>query len=110
QSYCILITGKKLSNDSKQRIAVMVQTNDGFVIAEEDLRLRGPGDIQGTQQSGVVNLRLADLAADVKILEAARNTAKVLIEQDPGLEKPEHRALLRHMQVETKEKVWGKIS
>ena len=110
QSYCILITGKKLSNDSKQRIAVMVQTNDGFVIAEEDLRLRGPGDIQGTQQSGVVNLRLADLAADVKILEAARNTAKVLIEQDPGLKKPEHRALLRHMQLETKEKVWGKIS
>lgn len=110
QSYCILITGKKLSNDSKQRVGVMVQTNDGFVIAEEDLRLRGPGDIQGTQQSGVVNLRLADLAADVKILEAARTTAKELIEDDPRLEKPEHRTLLRYMQEETKEKIWGKIS
>jgi ATP-dependent DNA helicase RecG len=110
QSFCILITGKKLSNDSKQRISVMVQTNDGFVIAEEDLRLRGPGDLQGTQQSGVANLRLADLAADVKILEAARTTAQNLIEQDPALEKPEHRQLLRYMQEETKEKIWGKIS
>lgn len=110
QSFCILITGKKLSNDSKQRISVMVQTNDGFVIAEEDLRLRGPGDLQGTQQSGVANLRLADLAADVKILEAARTTAQNLIEQDPALEKPEHWQLLRYMQEETKEKIWGKIS
>ncbi len=110
QSFCILITGKKLSNDSKQRISVMVQTNDGFVIAEEDLRLRGPGDLQGTQQSGVTNLRLADLAADVKILEVARTTAQNLIEQDPGLNQPEHRQLLRYLQEESKEKVWGKIS
>lgn len=110
QSFCILMTGYKLSSESKQRISVMCQTNDGFVIAEQDLKLRGPGDIQGTQQSGVVNLRLADLAHDGNILEAARTTAQNLIESDPALSKPEHYSLLKFLQEETKEKIWGKIS
>jgi ATP-dependent DNA helicase RecG len=110
QSFCILMTGKKLSNESKQRISVMCQTNDGFVIAEEDLRLRGPGDIQGTQQSGVTNLHLADLAVDGKILEAARTTAQQLIEQDPALQLPIHQPLLQHIREVQKEKIWGKIS
>ncbi|MES2620613.1 MAG: ATP-dependent DNA helicase RecG [Bacteroidota bacterium] len=110
QSFCILMTGYKLSSESKQRISVMCQTNDGFVIAEQDLKLRGPGDIQGTQQSGVVNLRLADLVQDGNILEAARTTAQNLIESDPALSKPEHYSLLKFLQEETKEKIWGKIS
>jgi ATP-dependent DNA helicase RecG len=110
QSFCILITGHKLSSESKQRISVMCETNDGFVIAEQDLKLRGPGDIQGTQQSGVVNLRLADLVHDGKILEVARTTAQDLIESDPSLLKPEHQSLLKHMNEISKEKVWAKIS
>jgi ATP-dependent DNA helicase RecG len=110
QSFCILMTGKKLSNDSKQRISIMCKTNDGFLIAEEDLKLRGPGDIQGTQQSGVVNLRLADLVHDANVLEAARTTAQNLLESDPSLSKPEHQQLLQFLKEETKEKIWGKIS
>ena len=110
QSFCILMTGNKLSNDSKQRIGVMCNTNDGFVIAEEDLKLRGPGDFEGTQQSGTVNLRLADLVQDVAVLEAARQSTAVLIEQDPYLEKSEHRSLLQFMQASAKEKIWSRIS
>ncbi len=110
QSFCILITGKKLSQESKQRISVMCKTNDGFVIAEEDLKLRGPGDLEGTQQSGVVNLHIADLVNDVKILEAARTTAQSLIENDPALSKPEHSQLHNYMNVISKEKIWSKIS
>jgi ATP-dependent DNA helicase RecG len=110
QSFCILMTGNKLSNDSKQRIGVMCSTNDGFVIAEEDLKLRGPGDLEGTQQSGTVNLRLADLVQDVAVLEAARQSAAALIEQDPYLEKSEHRSLLQFMQASAKEKIWSRIS
>lgn len=110
QSFCILMTGKKLSNDSKQRISIMCKTNDGFLIAEEDLKLRGPGDIQGTQQSGVVNLRLADLVHDANVLEAARTTAQNLLASDPSLSKPEHEQLLQFLKEETKEKIWGKIS
>jgi ATP-dependent DNA helicase RecG len=110
QSFCILITGKKLSNDSKQRISVMCKTNDGFVIAEEDLKLRGPGDLEGTQQSGVVNLRLADLVNDGNILEAARTTAQNLIDNDPSLSKSEHQPLLKYVSEIRKEKIWAKIS
>ncbi len=110
QSFCILMTGSKISQESKQRISVMCATNDGFVIAEEDLKLRGPGDIEGTRQSGTVNLRLADLAADTNILEAARESAQKIIDQDPYLEQPEHQPLLRYMQETSKEKIWSKIS
>ena len=110
QSFCILMTGHKLSNESKQRISVMCQTNDGFIIAEEDLKLRGPGDLEGTRQSGTVNLRLADLVADGTILEAARTTAYELIETDPSLSKPEHQPLLRYVEEGSKEHIWGKIS
>jgi len=110
QSFCILMTGSKLSNESKQRISVMCQTNDGFIIAEEDLKLRGPGDIEGTRQSGTINLRLADLVTDSTILEAARTTAYELIESDPSLTKPEHNGLLKYMEHVSKENIWGKIS
>ena len=110
QSFCILMTGFKLSNESKQRISVMCQTNDGFIIAEEDLKLRGPGDIEGTRQSGTLNLRLADLVNDGSILEAARTTAQELLEKDPSLSQPAHQPLLRFVEEISKENIWGKIS
>jgi ATP-dependent DNA helicase RecG len=110
QSYCILMTGNKVSNESKQRISVMCQTNDGFVIAEEDMKLRGPGDIEGTRQSGNVNLRLADLAMDGPMLEAARTTAQQLLESDPLLNAPQHLPLLRYVEEQSSDNVWSKIS
>ncbi|MFM2305361.1 MAG: hypothetical protein RLZZ367_30 [Bacteroidota bacterium] len=110
QSFCILMSGSKLSEESKKRISVMCSTNDGFVIAEEDLKLRGPGDLEGTQQSGVVNMHIADLVADVKILEAARTTAQDLIDKDPYLEQPGHQPLLKYLSEASKEKIWSKIS
>ena len=90
QSYCILMTGIKLSKESKKRIETMVRTNDGFEIAEVDLELRGPGDIMGTQQSGVLDLKIADLARDGQIVIMARDSARKILEQDPLLEKTEH--------------------
>ena len=110
QSFCILMSGYKLSSESKQRISVMCQTNDGFVIAEQDLKLRGPGDIEGTRQSGILNLRLADLAIDGNILEAARSTAQTLIDLDPRLSMAEHQPLSNHLREISKEKIWAKIS
>ncbi len=110
QSYCILMTGEKLSHNSRNRIKVMCETNDGFVIAEEDLRLRGPGEIDGTRQSGDVQLRLADLVQDVAILEAARKAASALIEEDALLEKPEHAALKNFLMSKKEETLWSKIS
>ncbi|MFN8287207.1 MAG: ATP-dependent DNA helicase RecG [Chitinophagales bacterium] len=110
QSFCILMTGKKLGEESKRRITVMCQTNDGFVIAEEDLKLRGPGDIEGTRQSGTINLRLADLVEDANVLEAARNSAQKIMENDPMLEQPQHQGLLAYMQESSRDKIWSKIS
>ncbi|MCI2081601.1 MAG: ATP-dependent DNA helicase RecG [Bacteroidales bacterium] len=89
QSYCILMTGYKLSRESKRRIEMICSTNDGFEIAEADMRMRGPGDIAGTQQSGLaVELHISDLAKDSPILEDARRTATLVLESDPALEKP----------------------
>ncbi len=84
QSYCILMTSHKLSADSKTRLQTMVRTSDGFEIAEVDLRLRGPGDIMGTQQSGVLNLKIADIIKDKDILQSARVYAKKLLKEDPN--------------------------
>jgi ATP-dependent DNA helicase RecG len=111
QSYCLLLTGFKLSADGRERIQTMVQTNDGFVIAEVDLRLRGPGNIEGTQQSGMLHFRLADLARDGQILTAAREIAMRILEQDPTLAAPEHFRLKQYLDALAKEsKVWSRIS
>jgi ATP-dependent DNA helicase RecG len=111
QSYCILMSSFKLSADSRERIQTMVRTNNGFEIAEADLRLRGPGDLQGTQQSGLVQLHIADLAKDGKILESARQCASDILEKDPNLTLPVHRALQRFLAEDKKEwKGWGRIS
>lgn len=111
QSYCILVTGYKLSADARERLQTMVQTNDGFVIAETDLRLRGPGNMEGTQQSGMIRFLLADLGRDGQVLAAAREIAARILETDPGLTAPEHRRLLEHLAATGKEaKVWSRIS
>uniref|UniRef100_UPI0030F6B51B helicase-related protein n=1 Tax=uncultured Wocania sp. TaxID=2834404 RepID=UPI0030F6B51B len=111
QSYCILMTSHKLTNDSKTRLETMVRTNDGFEIAEVDLRLRGPGDIMGTQQSGVLNLKIADIIKDNDILQSARFYAKKILQNDPTLSKPEHSALLNtYKQLGKYKNIWNYIS
>ncbi len=111
QSYCILMTSHKLSNDSKTRLETMVRTNDGFEIAEVDLKLRGPGDIMGTQQSGVLNLRIADIVKDKAILQHARYYAKKVLKNDPSLTKDKHKVILDTYKAMSKFKnIWNYIS
>jgi ATP-dependent DNA helicase RecG len=94
QSYCILMTGNKLSADSRKRISTMVNTNDGFEIAEVDLALRGPGDLEGTMQSGMAfDLKIANIAKDGQILGWARNVAEEIVEEDPLLGMPKNSIL-----------------
>jgi ATP-dependent DNA helicase RecG len=111
QSYCILMTGHKLSSEAKTRLQTMVQTNDGFEIAEVDLRLRGPGDLMGTQQSGILNLKIADIVKDNDILKSARYYAIQLLKTDPSLEKIENLAI-RHTyaQLIKHKNIWNYIS
>lgn len=111
QSYCILMTGYKLGADAKARLETMCETNDGFKIAETDLRLRGPGDIMGTQQSGLLNLKLSDLSRDAQIVSLAREKARQLLDDDPTFEKIEHRFIVRELKKILKEKPnWSRIS
>jgi ATP-dependent DNA helicase RecG len=111
QSYCILMTSHKLSSDSKVRIETMVGTNDGFEIAEVDLKLRGPGDIMGKQQSGVLNLQIADLVRDRDILMLARQKAIELLKEDAPMEKPENQNLRKvFIEISKKKNIWNYIS
>ncbi|WP_053991255.1 ATP-dependent DNA helicase RecG [Mangrovimonas sp. TPBH4] len=111
QSYCILMTSHKLSEDSKVRLETMTRTNDGFEIAEVDLKLRGPGDIMGTQQSGVLNLKIADIIKDSTILQHARYMAKELLKKDPSLKQEENQVILHTYQLLSKYKnIWNYIS
>lgn len=111
QSYCILMTSHKLTNDSKTRLETMVRTNDGFEIAEVDLRLRGPGDVMGTQQSGVLNLKIADIIKDNDILKNARYYALKILKDDPALLKEENK-ILKHTytQLAKHKNIWNYIS
>ena len=111
KSYCILMTGNKLSSDARERMKTMVMTNDGFIIAEKDLQLRGPGDIQGTQQSGILNFIIADLAKDQRILEVARTEAELLLNDDPLLDKSSNQALKNFLaRRKDGSKMWSRIS
>jgi ATP-dependent DNA helicase RecG len=111
QSYCILMTSFKLSNDSKIRLDTMCKTNDGFEIAEVDLKLRGPGDIMGKQQSGVLNLQIADLVKDKEILLLARHEAMKLLKKDPSMTLPEHQTLRSvYIELTKKKNIWNYIS
>ena len=111
QSYCILMTSHKLSSDSKTRMETMCATNDGFEIAEVDLKLRGPGDLMGKQQSGVLNLQIADLVRDKDILMVARHEAVKLLKDDATMEKPDHANLRAvFIALSKKKNIWNYIS
>ena len=112
QSYCILVTSYKLSEETRRRLEIMVQTNDGFEIAEADLKLRGPGDLEGTQQSGVAfDLKIADIARDGQLLQHVREVAMKIVEQDPTGVLPENELLWRQLQALRKTNVnWAAIS
>jgi len=111
QSYCVLMTGNKLSKESRERIATMVRTNNGFEIAEADLKLRGPGDIEGTMQSGIMELRLSSIVEDSGILNAARHYAQTIVERDNDLEHPANQCLKSYLEQSAyRAKIWGRIS
>ncbi|CCH54698.1 ATP-dependent DNA helicase RecG [Fibrisoma limi BUZ 3] len=111
QSYCILMTGYKLSSDTRTRLETMVRTNNGFEIADVDLQLRGPGDLTGTQQSGIMDLMIADLAKDGPILTAARESAQRILEEDPNLVLPQHAPIRNHLDsIKQTESNWSRIS
>ena len=111
QSFCILMKGKKISNDARLRLETMTKTSDGFEIAEVDLKLRGPGDIAGTQQSGLIKLKIADLVKDQEILKLARKYAKILIDTDPKLNHDENKNIkLELSKITSNKKIWNLIS
>lgn len=110
KSYCILLTGNKVSKDARERLNVMVATNNGFIIAEKDLEIRGPGEIEGTRQSGALNFRLASLVNDRPMLEAAKETIEKLLTLDPDLELAEHLPVKAFLQSQKGKTKWSKIA
>lgn len=112
QSYCILVTGFKLLEETRKRLEIMVRTNDGFEIAEADLKLRGPGDLEGTQQSGIAfDLKIADITRDGQLLQYVRNIAEAVVDADPTGERPENEVLWRQLKALRKTNVnWASIS
>jgi len=110
KSFCILLTGPKVSNDARERLSIMTETNDGFRIAEKDLEIRGPGDIEGTRQSGILNFRLANLVQDKAILEAAKDAAWRIGETDPDLELEVNAGTRQFLQWQSGKTAWSKIS
>ena len=111
QSFCILMTSHKLSADSKTRLETMVRTNDGFEIAEVDLKLRGPGDLMGTQQSGVLNFKIADIVKDNDILKAARYHVLKVLNEDPNLALEKNKVLrFTYAQMAKYKNIWNYIS
>jgi ATP-dependent DNA helicase RecG len=112
QSYCILVTNYKLTEDTRKRLEIMVRTNDGFEIAEADLKLRGPGDLEGTQQSGVAfDLKIADIARDGQLLQYVRTIAEEIVEHDFAAQNPENEILWRQLKALRKTNVnWAAIS
>ena len=111
QSYCILMSGYKLSNEGRKRLEIMVDTTDGFKIAEADLQLRGPGDLQGTQQSGVLDLKIASLVHDTNLITKTRNLGEEILQNDPTLSSPQNMLLKKQLeQIKKGKQNWGRIS
>jgi len=112
KSYCILLTGSEISKESRQRMSIMTQTTDGFIIAEEDLKMRGPGDIYGTKQSGALDFKIADIINDIDIMEETKAAAQAILQNDPFLEHAQHRALRLQIHNSRNKQVqqWSKIS
>lgn len=110
KSFCVLLTGRRLGKEARERINILTETNDGFKIAEKDLEIRGPGDIEGTRQSGVLNFKIANIVLDRGLLELARERAMELLEGDPELELGENRELRGFLQAQQGRTAWSKIS
>jgi ATP-dependent DNA helicase RecG len=111
QSYCILMSGNKLSNEGRKRLEIMVNSSDGFEIAEADLKLRGPGDIEGTKQSGLLDFRIANLAKDGDLIMRTRKLAEDILDKDPELNSSQNIRLLTQLQnLKNEQKDWGRIS
>jgi ATP-dependent DNA helicase RecG len=110
KSYCVLLTGSKLGNEARERIRIMESTNNGFEIAEKDLELRGPGEIEGTKQSGILNFKLASLVQDRELLEVARNIVEHIISVDPELVSAENLQLKKFLQQNRGAMLWSRIS
>jgi len=110
KSYCILLSGSKLGNDARERIRIMVSTSNGFEIAEKDLELRGPGDIEGTRQSGILNFKLANIVNDRPLLEVARELVSRILDRDPDLVSADNLQLKIFLQQQKKKVLWSKIS
>jgi ATP-dependent DNA helicase RecG len=110
KSYCILLSGSQVGRDAKDRLSVMCSTNDGFKIAEKDLELRGPGDIQGTRQSGALDFKLADIVKDKELLELSRHAAEQLLLEDPDVKNEQNAALREYLKQEKGGSGWGRIS
>lgn len=110
KSYCILLTGNKVSNEARSRIQTMCETNDGFVIAEKDLELRGPGDIEGTRQSGLLNFKLASIVNDKALLEMAKKLSEKILASDEKLETDANQPLKGYLVAQKGKTAWSKIS
>ena len=110
KSYCILLTGAGIGNDARERMKIMTSTNNGFVIAEKDLDMRGPGDIEGTRQSGVLNFKLANIVQDRSLLEVARNFAEEIVNNDPELSSAENLRIKSYLQGSQGKTAWSRIS
>ncbi len=110
KSYCILLTGPNLGNDARERMKIMTSTNNGFIIAEKDLDMRGPGDIEGTKQSGVLNFKLASIVQDRSVLETARRFAEDIVSSDPELSSAENLRIKSYLQAIQGKTAWSRIS
>ena len=110
QSFCILLTGSKISKDAAERLKIMVATNDGFKIAEKDLEIRGPGDIEGTQQSGLLNFRLANIVQDKVIVDAAKEQVDSILDTDPDFTLAENLKIKNYLYLQKGKTIWSKIS
>ncbi len=111
ESYCILMTDYNLSSDARTRIETMTRTGNGFEIAEADLRLRGPGDMAGTQQSGIMDFHIADIVRDSQLLQYSRDVAMKILEEDAELAKPENVTLVAELnRIKKAKPYWGRIS
>jgi ATP-dependent DNA helicase RecG len=110
KSFCILLTSPKLGREAKERMSILTETNNGFKIAEKDLEIRGPGDIEGTRQSGLLNFKLANIVEDRVWLELARAGVEALLESDPELTAAGNRRLREFLQGQNGKTAWSKIS
>ena len=112
QSYCVLMSKSNIASETRKRLEIMTSTTDGFVVAEADMKMRGPGDMEGTLQSGMpIDLKIASLSTDGEVLQIARNEARLILDSDPSLSKPEHKKIAKEMRnLFSKSVDWSMIS